>query len=108
TSRAWLLETPFGMTGEEPPWTGEAQLPNHLLRFRGPIFDALVGALREGAKTIPALLARPDLKGVPEERVREALLHMLIGGAIAPFIEPTEAREAPSKWRVASAYNRHV
>lgn len=108
TSRAWLMETPFGMSGDEPPWTGEAQLPNHLLRFRGPIFDALVGALREGAKTIPTLLARSDLKGVPEERVREALLHMLIGGAIAPFAEETHATTPPPEWRVASAYNRHV
>jgi trans-aconitate methyltransferase len=107
TSRAWLMETPFGMSGEEPPWTGEAQLPNHLLRFRGPIFDALVGAMREGAKTIPAMLEQ-ELKGVPEERVREALLHMLIGGAITPFVLPTKATEAPSSWRVASAYNRHV
>ena len=108
TARAWLMETPFGMCGDEPPWKGEAQLPNHLLRFRGPIFDALVAALREGAKTIPTLLARSELKGVPEERVREALLHMLIGGAITPFIEETHARAAPASWRVASAYNRHV
>lgn len=108
TSRAWLMETPFGMSGDEPPWKGEAQLPNHLLRFRGPIFDALVKAMREGATTIPTLLERSELKGVPEERVREALLHMLIGGAIAPFVEPTRASAAPSKWRIASAYNRHV
>ena len=108
TSRKWMTETPFGMSGEEPPWTGEAQLPNHLLRFRGPIFDALVGALREGATTIPTLLSCAELKGVPEERVREALLHMLIGGAIAPFVEPTHASATPAKWRVASAYNRHV
>ncbi len=107
TSRAWLMETPFGMSGDEPPWTGESQLPNHLLRFRGPIFDALVPAMREGAQTIPTLLARPELKGVPEERVREALLHMLIGGAITAFVEPTESRATPRP-RVASAYNRHV
>ncbi|HEX4514263.1 MAG TPA: class I SAM-dependent methyltransferase [Polyangiaceae bacterium] len=108
TSRAWLMSTPFGMSGDEPPWTGESQLPNHLLRFRGPIFDALVPALRDGARTIPTLLARPELKGVPEERVREALLHLLIGGAITAFVEPTEARAAPPRPRVASAYNRHV
>ena len=108
TTRAWLLSTPFGMAGDEPPWTGEAQLPNHLLRFRGPIFDAILSALRQGAKSIATLLARPELAGVPEARVREAVLHLLIGGVVAPFASPTEARTPEARVRVASAYNRYV
>jgi ubiquinone/menaquinone biosynthesis C-methylase UbiE len=108
TTRAWLLFTPFGMTGDEPPWTGDAQLPNHLLQFRGPIFDAILPAFREGAKSITALLARPEFAGVPEERVRTAVLHLLIGGVVSPFVEPTQAKKAPPSVRIASAYNRHV
>lgn len=108
TTRAWLLSTPFGMAGDEPPWTGEAQLPNHLLRFRGPIFDAILSALRGGAKSITTLLARAEFAGVPEARVREAVLHLLIGGVVAPFAMPTEAKTPDAHPRIASAYNRYV
>lgn len=108
TTREWLVATPFGMAGDEPPWTGEAQLPNHLLRFRGPIFDALLSALRTGAQSITTLLARAEFAGVPEARVREAVLHLLIGGVIAPFTAPTEAKAPHARLRLASAYNGYV
>ncbi len=106
---AWLATTPVGMAGVEPPWTGEALLPNHTLRYRGPIFDALVPALREGATALGELMKRPELASAGEARVRDAVLHLLLGGAISPFAAPTRARTVGTeRLRFASPYDRHV
>lgn len=106
---AWLGATPFGLAGMEPPWTGEAKLPNHTLQYQGPVFDALVPALREGARAIAELLKRPELASMGEARVREALLHLLLGGAISPFAAPTRARTVGTEGlRFTSTYNRYV
>jgi hypothetical protein len=105
---AWLGTTPFGIAGTEPTWTGEAVLPNHKMRYHGPIFDALILALREGAKTIPQLLERPELSSMGEARVRDALLQLLLGGACTPFALPTRAAASPAETLRFSAYDRHV
>jgi hypothetical protein len=104
----WMRTTPFGIAGTEPTWTGEAVLPNHKLRYHGPIFDALVLALREGAKTIPQILERPELAGAGEARVRDAVLQLLLGGACSPFVQPTRPAASAAEPLRFSAYDRHV
>ncbi len=108
TTRAYFEATPFGMTGEEPPFNGEGVLPNHTLKYRGPVYDALVPALREGAATIPELAKRADLAALGEARIREAITHLLLGGCVSPMVLSTQATEVRGALAVTSPYNEHV
>ncbi len=108
-TNAYFEETPFGMLGDERAFDGEAPLPNHTLRYRGPIFDALVPALREGSTTLRGLAKRPELASFGDARLREALLHLLLGECIAPMMEETHARSGDvARPRLPSAYDRSV
>lgn len=106
-TQEYLDTTPVGMLGDEP--TGrEARLPNHTLRFKGPVFDALLPALDEGAASLTTLHARPDLSTFEAARVRDALLHLVLGGRATPLRAPTHRPTSVGKLSVPSAYNRWV
>jgi SAM-dependent methyltransferase len=106
---AYFKATPFGMLEDEGVFRGEAILPNHTLRYTGPVYDALVPALRAGAQTIATLVARPELATFGARRIREAVTHLLLGECVSPMVEPTHAPAGElRKLGVPSAYNRFV
>ena len=97
------------MLEDEGIFRGEAILPNHTLRYTGPVYDALVPALRAGAQTIATLATRPELATFGARRIREAVTHLLLGECVSPMVEPTHAPAGElRKLGVPSAYNRFV
>jgi hypothetical protein len=107
-TEAYLDETPFGLVGVEPPSDREIRLPHHTLRFEGPIFDALLNALAQGAKAVKTLFGRPEVAGVTLQQLRAALLRLALGDQVAPLLCPTEARglSEAALYRVPLSYNR--
>jgi hypothetical protein len=106
-TRAYLESTPFGALGDERPAAPrEALLPNHTMRFTGPVFDALLPALDEGAASVEGLSSRSELAGFAVGRLREAMLHLVLGDRVAPLPAPTRARPVRGKLSVPSPYNR--
>lgn len=106
---AYLDATAFGAAGALPG-ARDVTLRHHTMHFEGPVFDALFEVLGEGAQTGRALLARPELAGFGAEKVRAALLRMVIGAHAAPMQAPTRTRsvDASRRLQVPLAYNRMV
>jgi SAM-dependent methyltransferase len=108
TTRAYLETTAFGTMVSEGQVAREDRLPNRTLRFAGPLFDALIPALAEGAKTLPELRSRPDLASFDPAKIRESILHLVLGGQVFPMegSAPLAAPAAEGLYRVPLAYNR--
>jgi Predicted methyltransferase regulatory domain/Methyltransferase domain len=109
-TRSYLETTAFGTMVSEAQVKREDQLPSATLRFQSPLFDALIPALAAGAKVLPELLARPDLAPFDPAKIREAILHLVLGGQVFPMagstpeLAPAEAEEG--LYRIPLAYNR--
>jgi SAM-dependent methyltransferase len=108
-TREYLDATPFGMAGDERANAPrEAKLANHTLRFHGDVFDALLPALEKGSASVGALAARGDFTSFDRTRLRDAMLHLLLGDRVAPMREPTVRRDATGALALPNAYNRWV
>jgi len=101
--REYLDATPFGADGAI---AREALLPNHTMRFNGPVFDALLPLLERGAASVDDLA--PRLSAFDRARVRDAVLHLLLGERVAPMQRATTRGEARDGLAVPCAYNRWV
>ncbi len=112
TTRSYLETTAFGTMVSAAQVKREDRLPSATLRFNGPLFDALIPALAEGAKTLPELLSRLDLATFGAAKVREAILHLVLGGQVFPMqgstppASPAEAEVEEGIYRIPLAYNR--
>jgi trans-aconitate methyltransferase len=85
------------------------KMAHHTLEFVGEVFDALLPMMEEGAARVSDLAARPELARYRVERVRHAVLQLIISGQVAPLLYPTKAAPPPEgRCRVPSAYNRTV
>jgi hypothetical protein len=110
TTRSYLETTAFGTMVSSAQVKREDRLPSATLRFNGPLFDALIPALAEGAKTLPELLSRLDLATFGAARVREGILHLVLGGQVFPMagstspVAPAEAEAG--MYTIPLAYNR--
>jgi SAM-dependent methyltransferase len=100
--------TPFGVVDLEPSNAREAMLPNHTLRFNGPVYDALLRALAEGAVTFHTLAQRPDLASYESARVRDALLHLVLADRLCSLREPPRPASEVGQPSIPSAYNRWI
>jgi SAM-dependent methyltransferase len=105
-TRDYLDARPFGAFGDARS-SREALLPNHTLRFNGPVFDDVLPALAEGAASVAALTARPELAQFDRARVRDAILHLILGDRLEPMRGPTKAAKI-GRLTVPSAYNRWI
>jgi SAM-dependent methyltransferase len=109
-TRAYLETTAFGTMVSEAQVEREDRLPSCTLRFTGPLFDALIPALAGSAKTLPELRSRPELAAFGAERIREATLHLVLGGQVFPMqraaLPASPAKEEEEVYRVPLAYNR--
>src|SRR5439155_14210499 len=83
------------------------RLPHHTWDFTGPLFDALLPALASGAATVADLARDPALAPFGVERLRQAVLHLVIAGQASPMLRATRSAPAPAgPYRVPLAYNR--
>ncbi len=109
-TNAYLDSSTFGLLADVQS-DREVRLPHATLRFDGALFDALFAAVARGAVTGAALCREPALLAFGVDQARAALVRALLGGHVAPTLQPTRSAETPSTealLRVASAYNESV
>jgi SAM-dependent methyltransferase len=99
-TRGYLETTRFGTLTAAEHVKREVHLRHHVLRFEGPLFDALIDRLGRDAAAVPELLDEPALAGYGDEALRQAVLRLLLGEQIAPM-------QAGSH-RVPWEYNRRI
>ena len=109
-TRAYLDQTAFGTLVEEEQMLREVQLAHYKLRFRGPVFDALVRRVAHGASTVAELVADDSLEPFGADRVREGLRTLTLGGQVVPMMQSTPGAVADPKttYEIPLAYNRMV
>jgi hypothetical protein len=100
TTHAYLETTRFGTLAPLEHVKREVHLRHHVLRFEGPLFDALLARLAEAACTLAELRGDPAIAAHGEEALRPAVLRLLIGEQIAPW--QSSPRGVP--WE----YNRRI
>jgi len=100
TTRTYLDTTRFGTLAPLEHVKREVHLRHHVLRFDGPLFDALLARLSATASTLPELLGDPALAGYGEEALRPAVLRLLLGEQVAPWQSGSH--------RVPWEYNRRI
>lgn len=106
----YLEATPFGSLVAAGRIQREARLPHGTLPLTGPLFDALIAALAERARTLPELSAVDALRAFKPEQIREALIYAAIGGQILPM-QRTTSKAAPAAdglFRFPLEYNRTI
>jgi len=100
TTRQYLGTTRFGTLTTAEHVKREVRLRHHVLRFEGPLFDALIERLARSPLTVPELLSEPALAGYGEEALRSAVLRLLLGEQVAPM----QAGSHRAPWE----YNRRI
>jgi len=100
TTRSYLETTRFGTLTTPGHVKREVHLRHHVLRFDGPLFDALIERLGREAATVPELLNEPALAGYGAEALRPAVLRLLLGEQVAPM--------QAGSYRVPWEYNRRI
>jgi hypothetical protein len=85
TTRAYMETTQFGTLAALEHVKREVHLRHHVLRFEGPLFDALIERLAGTPSSLPELLRDPALAVHGEEALRPAVLRLLLGEQIAPM-----------------------
>jgi len=100
TTRAYLETTRFGTLTSPDHVKREVHLRHHVLRFEGPLFDALIERLAATPSSLADLLNDPALSGYREEALRPAILRLLLGEQVAPM----QAGLHPVPWE----YNRRI
>ena len=101
TTLAYLSTTRFGTLSAREHVKREVHMRHHVLRYGGPLFDALIERLADGdAATVPELARDPELAEYGEDAVRQSVLRLLLGDQVAPM------RAGPH--RVPWEYNRRI
>lgn len=106
---AYLDATPFGAPAEGVPAQRDVTLRHHTMHFDGPVFDALLSALAEGAQTGGTLRGRPELAPFGQGAVHAALTRLVVGAHAAPMQVTTRAKvqDAPM-YELPLPYNRMI
>lgn len=105
---AYFTATPWGTLGTTLPEGRAVTLPHRTLTLEGAIFEALFAAIASGATTLAVLADRPELAPFGLEKLRAALLRLVIGDSAIPMLasgHPTTA-VADGLFRIPSAYNQ--
>jgi hypothetical protein len=109
TSRAYLDGTPFGTLVPADQVKREVPLPNHALRFSGPLFDTVIDRLAEGSSTVSKLAGDPSLASFAEEAIRQAVLLLAMGGDVMPMARLAKRPGVTaSRYRLPSSFNRAI
>ncbi len=92
---------------DETPWSttpGErlVRLPHRVVRLEGAIYDAIFEATSHGAKPLSAI------EGFEREKLRTAMLRMLVAERATPMCERVapEAAKRDARFTVPNVYNR--
>jgi hypothetical protein len=109
-TQAFLDTTPFGTLVAPSLIQRELRLPHYTVKFSGPVFDALLPALAEQPASAAELACQPALAPFGLQRIRDALVRLLLGEDVAPMHPATPPLSPAFKGhcRVPSAYNRMI
>lgn len=83
-------------------------LPHRQLSLEGPVFDALFAVLSEGAAPLSTLSLRPELATFGIEKLRAAMVKLVLADLVVPVRAPAPAKlaTADAVYRVPSVYNQ--
>jgi len=84
-TRAYLDTTRFGTLVPAEHVKREVHLRHHVLRFEGPLFDALIERLAGSPSSVSELASDRALAGHGEEALRSGVLRLLLGEQVAPM-----------------------
>ena len=104
----YLDSTAWGMLANGPPAERNVRLPHRTVPLEGSTFDALFAALAEGATTLPALAARGELAGLGIEKLRAAMVRLIVAEQVIPMHRATRsvAVSGDDLFCIPSVYNQ--
>ena len=109
TTLAYLDATPFGTLVAADEVIRDLPLPGGSLHFTGPLFEALIAALARRSSTLSDLAAESSLAAFGADRIRQALLQVVMGKDVIPMALSSEGiGGVGSRHRVPSPFNRAV
>jgi hypothetical protein len=110
-TNAYLATTPWGSLASALPDDRRVTLHHRTLELDAPIFEPLFAAIAERATTLDALAARPELASFGVDKLRAALLRLLLGDNVIPMqgsgrAASTVSASRDALFRVPSVYNQ--
>jgi SAM-dependent methyltransferase len=110
-TNAYLASTPWGSLASALPDDRKVTLHHRTLELDAPIFEPLFSAIAERATTLDALATRPELASFGVDKLRAALLRLLLGDNVIPMqasgrAASTVAASRDALFRVPSVYNQ--
>lgn len=99
------LDTRFALVGPASAATRTIRAPRGEIELQSEIYDPIVGALGEEARTLRQLLEDPALAKIGIGHVRQALVLLVAQGACLPCL-PADGE--PDRIAAAAAFNRTV
>ena len=111
-TNAYLASTAWGSLASALPDDRTVALHHRTLKLDAPIFEPLFAAIAARATTLDDLVARPELASFGVEKLRAALLRLVLGDSAIPMQASGHAASASAPaagdglFRVPSVYNQ--
>jgi SAM-dependent methyltransferase len=104
----YLDTTAWGTLASALPAERKVQLHHRTVAVEGPALDSLFAGIAEGATTLPALAQRGELAGFGMDKLRAALVRLIVAEQVVPMRAPTRAIVASGDdlFCVPSVYNQ--
>jgi SAM-dependent methyltransferase len=104
--RFYFEGTPFGTMAPAAQIKRDPKLPFYTLDFKGPVYDAILGAIAEAPASAMDLGQRKELAHLGQMRIGDCLRNLVLGGQVVPMRASTFAGDgAASNRRIGSQYN---
>ncbi|MDB5215827.1 MAG: Methyltransferase [Myxococcaceae bacterium] len=107
-TNAYLASTAWGTLASALPDDRTVTLHHRTLKLDAPIFEPLFAAVAERATTLDDLAERPELATFGIEKLRAALLRLLLGDNAIPMQAPGRSATpiGDGLFRIPSVYNQ--
>jgi hypothetical protein len=103
----YLAATAWGTLSSALPEDRSVALHHRTLKLDAPVFEPLFGAIASGAKTFAELATRPELTTFGVDKLRAALLRLILCDTAIPMRESAPHRAPPDgAFRIPSVYNQ--
>jgi SAM-dependent methyltransferase len=104
-----LAEIPFGSIASAATFGRDAPFPGLTLSYDAPAFEAVIGALDGGAKSVTQMKQLDGFGGFETEVLIDSVKFLSAGGQVLPFAKPTTAPDEAAlnapRYRLAGGYN---
>jgi SAM-dependent methyltransferase len=103
--RFYFESTPFGTMAPAAQIKRDPKLPFYSLDFKGPVYDAILGAIADGPATAMLLAQRKELAHLGQMRIGDCLRNLVLGGQVVPMRPSRSGGATESGLRVAPPFN---